>query len=91
MTFALNHQYQWESSPVDLPFLNERERTVIGLRLGLDRGVPRSRSAVARLAHLDASLVRRVEAVAACKLRHPSASAFEPQVSQLLSAIERLP
>ena len=90
MTFALN-PYHWESSAVDLPFLTERERTVIGLRLGLDRGVPRSRAAVARLAHLDAPMVRRVEEVAACKLRHPSTSAFEPRVSQLLSSIESLP
>ena len=91
MTIPMRHAAGWHATAVDLPFLDEREQKVLGLRLGLDGGAPRSRLTVARLAHLDAAVVRRVEAVAVCKLHHPSASSFEPQVSELLAALARLP
>ncbi|MDZ7676793.1 MAG: sigma-70 family RNA polymerase sigma factor [Acidimicrobiales bacterium] len=52
--------------------LDEREREVLRLRYGLDRGEPRTLEAVGDHFHLTRERVRQIEAKAMSKLRHPS-------------------
>jgi RNA polymerase primary sigma factor len=53
--------------------LNERERTVIRLRYGLDRGEPRTLDEVGAHFNLTRERIRQIESRAMSKLRHPSA------------------
>ncbi len=52
--------------------LNERERTVLTMRYGLDNGIPRTLDDVGRHFNLTRERIRQIEAKALAKLRHPS-------------------
>ena len=52
--------------------LDEREREILRLRFGLDRGGPRTLEQVAQHFHLTRERIRQIEATAMSKLRHPS-------------------
>jgi RNA polymerase sigma factor (sigma-70 family) len=52
--------------------LEERERDVLRLRFGLDRGEPRTLEEVGDHFHLTRERIRQIEARAMSKLRHPS-------------------
>ncbi|MDP9071543.1 MAG: sigma-70 family RNA polymerase sigma factor [Actinomycetota bacterium] len=52
--------------------LDERERTVLRLRYGLDRGEARTLEEVGERFHLTRERIRQIEARAMSKLRHPS-------------------
>jgi RNA polymerase sigma factor (sigma-70 family) len=51
--------------------LDERERTILTLRFGLDRGEPRTLQDVGVLFNLTRERIRQIEARAMSKLRHP--------------------
>ena len=55
--------------------LDERERQVLRLRYGLDRGEPRTLEEVGREFHLTRERIRQIEARAMSKLRHPCTGA----------------
>ena len=52
--------------------LDEREREILRLRFGLDRGEPRTLEEVGEYFHLTRERIRQIEARAMSKLRHPS-------------------
>jgi len=52
--------------------LDEREREILRLRFGLDRGEPRTLEEVGSLFNLTRERIRQIEARAMSKLRHPS-------------------
>jgi RNA polymerase sigma factor (sigma-70 family) len=52
--------------------LNERERQILRLRFGLDRGEPRTLEEVGERFDLTRERIRQIEARAMSKLRHPS-------------------
>ena len=52
--------------------LNERERTVLTMRYGLDNGIPRTLDDVGAHFNLTRERIRQIEAKALAKLRHPS-------------------
>ncbi|MDH3499419.1 MAG: sigma-70 family RNA polymerase sigma factor [Acidimicrobiia bacterium] len=52
--------------------LNERERTVLTMRYGLDSGIPRTLDDVGQHFNLTRERIRQIEAKALAKLRHPS-------------------
>ena len=52
--------------------LRPREREILWLRFGLDRGVPRTLEEVGEHVHLTRERVRQIESRALSKLRHPS-------------------
>jgi len=56
-----------------LAVLDERERYILTLRFGLDRGEPRTPDEVGQLVNLSRERVRQIEARALSRLRHPSA------------------
>jgi RNA polymerase sigma factor (sigma-70 family) len=56
-----------------LGILDERERLILALRYGLDRGEPRDPGEVGRLVNLSRERVRQIEERALSRLRHPSA------------------
>ena len=56
-----------------LSLLDERERQIVALRFGLDRGEPRSHDEVGELFDLTRERIRQIEARALARLRHPSA------------------
>ena len=56
-----------------LTCLDAREREVIRLRFGLDRGEPRTLEEVGRTFDLTRERIRQIEAKAMSKLRHPAA------------------
>ena len=56
-----------------LSMLDERERRILTLRYGLDRGEPRTPEEVGELVTLSRERVRQIEARALSRLRHPSA------------------
>jgi RNA polymerase sigma factor (sigma-70 family) len=56
-----------------LSVLDERERAILSLRFGLDRGEPRTPDEVGELVNLSRERVRQIEARALSRLRHPSA------------------
>jgi RNA polymerase sigma factor (sigma-70 family) len=53
--------------------LDERERQILRLRYGLDRGEPRTLEEVGRVLNLTRERIRQIERTALSKLRHPSA------------------
>jgi RNA polymerase sigma factor (sigma-70 family) len=53
--------------------LDERERQIIRLRYGLDRGEPRTLEEVGAALELTRERIRQIERTALSKLRHPSA------------------
>jgi len=52
--------------------LDEREREILKLRYGLDRGEPRTLEEVGDVLHLTRERIRQIERQALSKLRHPS-------------------
>jgi DNA-directed RNA polymerase sigma subunit (sigma70/sigma32) len=58
-------------SPAARP-LDEREREILKLRFGLDRGEPRTLEEVGEHFNLTRERIRQIEARAMSKLRHPS-------------------
>jgi RNA polymerase sigma factor (sigma-70 family) len=52
--------------------LDDRERSILWLRYGLDRGEPRTLEEVGEHFHLTRERIRQIEARAMSKLRHPS-------------------
>jgi len=56
-----------------LSVLDERERQILALRFGLDRGEPRTLEEVGEYFNLTRERIRQIEARAMSKLRHPSA------------------
>ncbi|MFM8972693.1 MAG: RNA polymerase sigma factor RpoD/SigA, partial [Actinomycetota bacterium] len=52
--------------------LDERERQILALRFGLDRGEPRTLEEVGEFFNLTRERIRQIEARAMSKLRHPS-------------------
>jgi RNA polymerase sigma factor (sigma-70 family) len=52
--------------------LDEREREILRLRFGLDRGEPRTLEEVGKHFNLTRERIRQIEALAMSKLRHPS-------------------
>jgi RNA polymerase sigma factor (sigma-70 family) len=52
--------------------LDEREREILRLRFGLDRGDPRTLEEVGSELHLTRERIRQIERTALSKLRHPS-------------------
>jgi RNA polymerase sigma factor (sigma-70 family) len=52
--------------------LDEREREILRLRFGLDRGQPRTLDEVGEVFSLTRERIRQIEARAMSKLRHPS-------------------
>jgi RNA polymerase sigma factor (sigma-70 family) len=52
--------------------LDERERQILVLRFGLDRGEPRTLEEVGHYFNLTRERIRQIEALAMSKLRHPS-------------------
>ena len=52
--------------------LDEREREILKLRFGLDRGEPRTLEEVGEHFNLTRERIRQIEARAMSKLRHPS-------------------
>jgi RNA polymerase sigma factor (sigma-70 family) len=52
--------------------LDEREREILRLRFGLDRGEPRTLEEVGKCFNLTRERIRQIEARAMSKLRHPS-------------------
>jgi RNA polymerase sigma factor (sigma-70 family) len=52
--------------------LDDRERSILALRYGLDRGEPRTLEEVGEHFHLTRERIRQIEARAMSKLRHPS-------------------
>jgi RNA polymerase sigma factor (sigma-70 family) len=51
--------------------LDERERRVISLRFGFDRGAPRTLEEAGAYFNLTRERIRQIEARAMLKLRHP--------------------
>jgi RNA polymerase sigma factor (sigma-70 family) len=62
--------------------LDQRERQILALRFGLDRGLPRTLDEVGAHFHLTRERIRQIEARALSKLRHPTA---DPNLNDLLS------
>jgi RNA polymerase sigma factor (sigma-70 family) len=59
-----------------LAVLDRREREVLRLRFGLDRGEPRTLDEVGEHFHLTRERIRQIEHRALSKLSHPSSSAY---------------
>ena len=60
------------AGPGQLAPLDEREREILKLRFGLDRGEPRTLEEVGEHFNLTRERIRQIEARAMSKLRHPS-------------------
>ncbi|HEY6472326.1 MAG TPA: sigma-70 family RNA polymerase sigma factor [Acidimicrobiales bacterium] len=61
-----------------LTSLDDREREILRLRFGLDRGSPRTLEEVGVCFGLTRERIRQIEAKAMCKLRHPTAAYDSP-------------
>jgi RNA polymerase sigma factor (sigma-70 family) len=66
--------------------LSEREREILRLRFGLDRGKPRTLKQVGQHLHLSHERIRQIEVEAMSKLRHPVALLRSTGVPPPLSA-----
>ena len=69
-------------NPKLLIALDEREREILWLRFGLDRGEPRTLDEVGEHFSLTRERIRQIEARAMSKLRHPTA---HPGARELLN------
>ena len=58
--------------------LNDREREILQLRFGIDRGSPRTLEEVGVRFGLTRERIRQIEAKAMAKLRHPTAAYESP-------------
>ena len=65
-----------------LDCLDDREREILRLRFGLDRGQPRTLDEVGEVFHLTRERIRQIEARAMSKLRHPT---IQRNVQELLT------
>ena len=63
--------------------LDEREREVLRLRFGLDRGDARTLDEVGEMINLTRERTRQIEKLALSKLRHPTC---DSEVKQLLAS-----
>jgi RNA polymerase sigma factor (sigma-70 family) len=61
--------------------LDEREREILRLRFGIDRGEPRTLEEIGKCFNLTRERIRQIEARAMSKLRHPS---NEAEIRELL-------
>jgi RNA polymerase sigma factor (sigma-70 family) len=66
-----------------LETLSERERSIVTLRYGLDRGEPRTPSEVGLIVNLTGERVRQIENTVLARLRHPSANV---DIAELLAS-----
>ena len=57
-----------------LAWLTPREREILTLRFGLDRGEPRTLEEVGQHFHVSRERIRQIQAVAMTKLRHPAST-----------------
>ena len=65
--------------------LDERERQILALRFGLDRGEPRTLEEVGEYFNLTRERIRQIEARAMSKLRHPSRRHRRPRPPRRLT------
>ena len=65
--------------------LDEREREILKLRFGLDRGEPRTLEEVGEHFNLTRERIRQIEARAMSKLRHPSSRHRRPRPARRLT------
>ena len=65
--------------------LDERERQILALRFGLDRGEPRTLEEVGEHFNLTRERIRQIEARAMSKLRHPSRRHRRPRPARRLA------
>ena len=66
--------------------LDERERQILALRFGLDRGEPRTLEEVGEYFNLTRERIRQIEARAMSKLRHPSRRHRRPRPARRLTS-----
>jgi len=66
--------------------LDEREREILTLRFGLDRGEPRTLAEVGGHFNLTSERIRQLEARAMSKLRHPSSDTGGPRPPRRVEA-----
>ena len=66
--------------------LDEREREILRLRYGLDRGDPRTLEEVGDALHLTRERIRQIERQALSKLRHPSTESGRARPAGQLTA-----
>jgi RNA polymerase sigma factor (sigma-70 family) len=73
-TVRLNHRSKSQPEEISrlLAPLDQREREILALRFGLDRGEPRTLEEVGEAFNLTRERIRQIEARAMSKLRHPS-------------------
>ena len=75
--------------------LDEREREILRLRFGLDRGEPRTLDEVGEHFCLTRERIRQIEARAMSKLRHPTlvrgARALSPGYGHPIAGVRRPP
>ena len=69
--------------------LDEREREILTLRFGLDRGEPWTLRAVGEHFNLTSERIRQIEARAMSKLRHPSSDTRRPRPPRRVGAEKR--
>ncbi len=71
--------------------LDEREREILRLRFGLDRGEPRTLEEVGEHFNLTRERIRQIEARAMSKLRHPSSDTGAPRPPDRLTPVTGSP
>jgi RNA polymerase sigma factor (sigma-70 family) len=64
--------------------LDEREKTILRLRYGLDRGDPRTLDEIGEVLNLTRERIRQIEKGAIAKLRHPTV--LDPETRELLAS-----
>ncbi|MGH3441723.1 MAG: sigma-70 family RNA polymerase sigma factor [Nitriliruptorales bacterium] len=71
--------------------LDEREREILKLRFGLDRGEPRTLKEVGEHFNLTPERIRQIEARAMSKLRHPSSGTGARDLLRVVAEMRPLP
>ena len=64
--------------------LDDREKTILRLRYGLDRGEPRTLDEIGEVLNLTRERIRQIEKGAIAKLRHPTV--LDPEARELLAS-----